>query len=71
MLAVYIDDFKLAGIEQDIEPVCKAISDAVNFEPPTEMGRYLGCNHLVGESTMTDAGDILGRSFPGILDKTK
>jgi hypothetical protein len=35
------------------------------------MGRYLGCNHLVGESTLTDADDILGRSLPGILDETK
>ena len=71
VLAVYVDDFKLAGVEKDIEPAWKVISDAVSVEPPTEMGRYLGCNHIIGESTMTDADESLGRSLPGIIDQTK
>jgi hypothetical protein len=71
VLAVYVDDFKLAGVEKDIVPAWKAISDAVNVEPPTEIRRYLGCNHLVGETSMTDADDIIGRVLPGITDTTK
>ncbi len=33
MLAVCVDDFKLAGVEKDIAPAWEAISDAVNAEP--------------------------------------
>ncbi len=36
ILAVYVDDCKLAGVEQEIEPAWKAISDAVNVEPPQD-----------------------------------
>jgi hypothetical protein len=64
MLAVYVDDFKLAGVEQDIEPAWKTISDTANLEPLAEMGRYLGCNHAVGVSTLTDADDIIGGLCP-------
>jgi hypothetical protein len=32
VLAVYVDDFKLAGGDQDIEPAWRAMSDAVNVE---------------------------------------
>ncbi len=60
-----MDDFKLAGVEKDIAPAWKAISDAANAEPPTEIGRYLGCNHIVGEMSMTDGDDIIGRVLPG------
>ena len=66
-----MDDFKLAGVEKDIAPAWKAISVAVNVEPPTEIGRYLGCNHIVGEMSMTDADDIIGRVLPGVTDTTK
>jgi hypothetical protein len=70
-LAVYVDDFKLAGVEKDIAPAWKAISEAVSAEPPTEIGRYLGCNHIVGEMSMADADDIVGRALPGITDTIK
>ena len=39
VLARYVDDFKFLGVDQ--EPAWKAISDAVNVEPPTELGRCL------------------------------
>ncbi len=69
--AVYVDDFKLMDVEQDVEPAWKTISEAVSVQLSTEIGRNFGCNRLLGESTMTDADDILGRRLPGILDKTK
>ncbi len=66
---MYVDDFKLAGLETHLAHAWKAISDVVNVEPPTEIGKYSGCNHVVGEMTMTDADDIIGRSLPGVKDK--
>ena len=39
VLAVYVDDFKLAGAEKDMDKASKVISDAVSVEPPTAMGR--------------------------------
>ena len=36
VLAVYVDDFKLAGLETHLAHAWKAISEAVNVEPPTE-----------------------------------
>ncbi len=71
VLAVYGDDFKLAVVEKDIAPAWKAISDAGNVEPPTEIGRYLGCNHIVGDMSMANADDIIGGFLPGVTDNTK
>jgi hypothetical protein len=46
ILSVYVDDFKLACPAQVKDQVWADISRVVKMEPPEDIGRYLGCQHV-------------------------
>ena len=46
LLAVYVDDFKMAGPTDNIDKGWKLISSKIDMEPPEDVGRYLGCEHV-------------------------
>ena len=46
LLAVYVDDFKMAGPAESIDKGWKLISSKIDMEPPEDVGRYLGCEHV-------------------------
>ena len=46
LLAVYVDDFKMAGPAENIDKGWKLISGKIDMEPPEDVGRYLGCEHV-------------------------
>jgi hypothetical protein len=43
MLAVYVDDFKLAGPKTNLAQGWKLIGSKIKMEPPQQVGRFLGC----------------------------
>ena len=45
LLAVYVDDFKMAGPKANMNKGWKAIRNGVTMEDPTPFGLYLGCTH--------------------------
>ena len=45
-LVVYVDDFKLAGPEKNLEKGWQLIRQRVRTEHPTPLGKYLGCTHV-------------------------
>ena len=45
-LTVYVDDFKLAGPARLLARGWSLIREHVRVEPPTPLGKYLGCNHI-------------------------
>ena len=59
-LVIYVDDFKLAGPENNLAEGWRLIrGDANNdggkglmTEDPTPLGQYLGCNHIQGSVTL-------------------
>jgi hypothetical protein len=46
ILAVYVDDFKLAGPTENMEKACASIKRAVNIGDPEPYDRYFGCQHV-------------------------
>jgi len=51
VLVVYVDDFKMAGPKESLAKGWKLITDIgrIKMEPPTAVGRYLGCEHHIIE----------------------
>ena len=49
LLAVYVDDFKMSGPVENMAKGWSLISSKIDMDPPTPVGRYLGCEHLVTE----------------------
>lgn len=47
LLAVYVDDFKLAGPQENHNKGWELIGKHVDMDTPEEVGRYLGCDHVV------------------------
>ena len=45
LLTVYVDDFLLSGPEQNLARGWEAITKVLTCEEPTELGRYLACQH--------------------------
>jgi len=66
LLAAYVDDFKMAGQKRDLKKAWELVGKAVQIEPPTPFGRYLGCEHKVGEMTLDDPDKVIGRNLAGI-----
>ena len=44
LLVVYVDDLKVAGPVKAVSQTWKDLKD-IDLDPPTAVGRYLGCNH--------------------------
>ena len=53
MLSVYVDDFKLAGLECNLSKGWDLIRSKIKLDPPTPLGDYLGCG--LAEVTISDA----------------
>ena len=49
LLAVYVDDFKMSGPVQNVAKGWELISSKIDMDPPSAVGRYLGCEHVVTE----------------------
>jgi len=43
LLTVYVDDFKVAGLASHVKEAWRLIGSVAQIEPPTPLGRYLGC----------------------------
>ena len=43
VLAVYVDDFKLVGLKNNIPKGWELIGSKNRLDPPTKLGEYLGC----------------------------
>ena len=44
-LVVYVDDFKMSGKIEFMERGWELIRQGVEMDDPTELGRFLGCEH--------------------------
>ena len=47
MLGVYVDDFKLAGPSTNLDRGWSLIASKIKFGQVTDIGRYLGCQHIM------------------------
>ena len=45
VLSVYVDDFKLAGPASNLDKGWALIQANLKMDPPTPVGKYLGCSH--------------------------
>ena len=66
MLVVYVDDFKLAGPKGNLGPGWDLIRKGVRTEDPTPAGKYLGCDHQIGEVHTHQGEDPLDACERGV-----
>ena len=65
MLSVYVDDLKAVGPKHGVDAMWKELSKLIDIEPPTKLGRYLGCEHEITEEVI-DAAKVPWANLPGM-----
>ena len=50
LLAVYVDDFKMAGPKDNLAKGWELIGSRIDMDTPSPLGRYLGCEHVIKEN---------------------
>ena len=65
---MYVDDIKLAGKEQDIDPMWKVLNKEVDLGEPTSFldHEYLGCTQRQSKILWTSTEPCLNREFPRV-----
>ena len=66
LLAVYVDDFKMAGPKQNMAKEWELISSKIDMDTPSPLGRYLGCEHISTSSSLGKAD----HPFAHVFDKS-
>ena len=69
-MIIYVDDFKLAGPTKHLDKGWQLIQEpsancpkGIEIDPPTAVGRYLGCEHHVTDQIIEWQGEL-----PTVLD---
>ena len=70
LLAVYVDDFKMAGPEKSLQKGWDLIGSKIDMDTPTPLGRYLGCEHLSKQSSLGRADHPFAHVFDKSLPDT-
>ena len=66
LLAVYVDDFKLAGPKENMARGWELIGSKIDMDTPSPAGRYLSCDHITRTSSLGKAD----HPFAHVFDKT-
>ena len=61
ILIDYVDDFKMAGPEENLAKGWKLISEEIKLDKPTPLTRYLGCDHDFGTIDRSDVQKTIGK----------
>ena len=72
VLSVYVDDFKMAGLTDNISKGWDLIRSKIRLDPPTKLADYLGCGQesfwmnkdAVRETMSRIAPHVLGDGVP-------
>ena len=67
VLAVYVDDFKLSGLANNIPKGWDLIRTKIRLDPPTKCGEYLGCGQESFMQRREDVRRVLDGIFPPAL----
>ena len=65
LLAVYVDDFKMAGPKENLAKGWELIGSRIDMDTPTPIGRYLGCEHI----SRTEKQNASDHPFAHVFDK--
>ena len=66
LLAVYVDDFKMAGPKDNLAKGWELIGSRIDMDTPSPLGRYLGCEHVIKENSRLGTAD---HPFAHVFDK--
>ncbi len=64
ILIVYVDDFKMAGPEENLAKGWKLISEEIKLDEPTPLTRYLGCDQDFGTINRTEVQKTIDKFAP-------
>eukprot|EP00435_Cladocopium_sp_Y103_P044847 s1620_g12.t1 len=67
LLVVYVDDFKMAGPKEPMSKGWQLIGSRIDMDVPTDVGRYLGCDHVREVQVMLTVHD---HPFAYLFDKS-
>ena len=71
LLAVYVDDFKMAGPTAKVEEAWRLIRDAIKTDEPADAGKYLGCDHIQKDIWIAPGSDPMAQDKVPAASKTK
>ncbi|CAE7357742.1 GIP, partial [Symbiodinium pilosum] len=66
LLVIYVDDFKMAGPEGNLDKGWETINSVIDMDPAELFGRYFGCNHHEQRQVMLSRDD---HPFAYVFDK--
>ena len=66
LLVIYVDNFKMAGPEGNLDKGCETINSLIDMDPAGLFGRYFGCNHHEQRQVMLSRDD---HPFAYVFDK--
>ena len=58
LLAIYVDDLKMAGPTQNLKEGWSLLRQAIEIEPEVDSGLYLGCEIHYGSEKMSDGHEV-------------
>ena len=58
LLVVYVDDLKMAGPESKMKLGWQKLRSKLDLEPETELGLYLGCQLVRGQTKLKDGTKV-------------
>ena len=67
LLVVYVDDFKMSGPKESIAKGWELIASKIDMDVPTDIGRYLGCDHVQEYQVKLNSSD---HPFAHLFDKS-
>ena len=67
LLVVYVDDFKMSGPKESIAKGWELIASKIDMDVATDIGRYLGCDHLQETQVRLKSSD---HPFAYLFDKS-
>ena len=75
LLAVYVDDFKMAGPKDNLAKGWELIGSRIDMDTSSPLGRYLGCEHVIKENSRLGTADhpfahVFDESIPDPAVKT-
>ena len=71
LLAIYVDDFKMAGSKANVKESWDLIRRNLKTDEPAKAGKYLGCDHKQSEKWIVPGSDPMAKNQDSSAAKSK
>jgi hypothetical protein len=71
VLVLYVDDFRISGPKDKLKQAWASIRKHIKTGEPEPSGKFLGCNHILSQSTIPAGGDPWRTYTPKQLEEER